>query len=52
MEGEAEWNYDETNPEWLLGKRISILWADSKKWYPGKVDKFDEKTGKHHISCM
>eukprot|EP00467_Chlorarachnion_reptans_P017945 CAMPEP_0114529054 /NCGR_PEP_ID=MMETSP0109-20121206/24601_1 /TAXON_ID=29199 /ORGANISM="Chlorarachnion reptans, Strain CCCM449" /LENGTH=49 /DNA_ID= /DNA_START= /DNA_END= /DNA_ORIENTATION= len=29
MEGDPEWSYDESNPEFLLGKQVSILWADS-----------------------
>uniref|UniRef100_A0A7S0DVA6 Uncharacterized protein n=1 Tax=Amorphochlora amoebiformis TaxID=1561963 RepID=A0A7S0DVA6_9EUKA len=50
MEGEPEWSYDESDPEWLLNKTLSVHWPKMNKWYQGTVDKWDEEKGNHHIT--
>eukprot|EP00466_Bigelowiella_natans_P019954 jgi/Bigna1/129044/aug1.8_g3752 len=49
MPGEAEWQYDESDPEFLLGKTLSVHWPKMDKWYQGDIDNWDDEKGTHHI---
>jgi hypothetical protein len=46
-----EFKFQPENPVCLLGVKISVLWAQGR-WYEGKVEKFDEKTGKLFVQYV
>ena len=47
---EQKTNANFANGSEVLFRRVQIYWSYEKKWYDGVVDKFNPKTGKHHVS--
>ena len=50
QKGEQKTNANFANGSEVLFRRVQIYWSYEKKWYDGVVDKFNPKTGKHHVS--
>jgi len=38
-----------TNPEILVGQKVSVFYHKHNRWYDGTVKSYDSKTKKHHI---
>ena len=47
---EQKTNANFANGSEVLFRRVQIYWSYEEKWYDGVVDKFNPKTGKHHVS--